>query len=304
MRKEEGVSSPLSVALGNFDGVHIGHAGLIGCAVEYAGKTGIRSAVWTFADGAGVLPNKPGVKCITGTEEKLALIASLGVDYVILEDFGSVRNLSPEQFVRGILKKQCRAAAAVCGFNFRFGIGGSGDSEALRLLMAPQDCIVVPPVYLDGEPVSSSSIRARIEAGDMETAARLLGRRFSVSGPVVHGKELGRTIGIPTINQNFPDGQIVPKSGIYACLAEIDGKKYPGVTNVGIRPTIVGDSHRINCETHIIGFEGWLYDQLVTVHFYHRLRDEMKFADIEALRQQIGCDIAAAAEYFSHKEVL
>lgn len=304
MQKEEGVSSPLAVVLGNFDGVHAGHADLITRAVTYAKAHGIASAVWTFADGAASLPNKPDARAITTTEEKLALIGSMGVDFAILESFEAVRGYTPERFVNELLIGKCGAAAAVCGFNFRFGAGGIGTGETLAALMAPRPCIIVPPVYVGDMLVSSTAIRACIEAGDMERAAAMLGRPFSLTAPVVHGKELGRTIGIPTINQLFYEGGVIPKNGIYACRVDTPDGSFPGVANVGIRPTITeNDAHGINCETHIIGYSGWLYEEIVRVSFFTRLRDEMKFDGIGALQEQIRRDMDAALAYFSKKQI-
>ncbi len=300
-QREESVSSPLSVALGNFDGVHIGHAALISRAVQYAKEHGIRSAVWTFSDAPSVIPNKSGAKLITSACEKLELFKSLGVDRVYLMPFEAVRDYSPERFVKEILIDECRAECAVCGFNFRFGKGGSGDSDALTHLMLPRDCIVVPPVYVDGSLVSSSAVRALIEAGDVEAAAKLLGRRFFINQPVLEGKRLGRTIGLPTINQNFPDGHIIPKNGVYICEVEIDGREYVGVANVGVRPSVKNDTHKLNCETHIIGYEGELYGVNVKTSFCRRIRDEKRFESIEALGEQIRRDGEAAKEYFSKR---
>lgn len=299
MTREESARSPLSVALGNFDGVHKGHAALIKHAVLYARQCNIKSAVWTFADGDAVLPNKPGTPALTTMREKLSLFRELGVDYVFLENFEAVRDFSPEKFVKEVLIQGAGAVCAVCGFNFRFGARGTGDSSALRRLMEPFKTIVVPPVYVEEQLVSSSAVRAFVEVGDMEGAEKLLGHSFSVCLPVVTGKQLGRTIGIPTINQNFPDGHIVPKRGIYACKATVGGKVYDAVTNVGTRPSVDGDSQSVNCETHIIGYEGDLYGEYVRVSFIHRLRDEMKFASVDELRCAIEGDIAAAREYFS-----
>ena len=299
MQREEGISSPLSAALGNFDGVHTGHAALISRAVEYARAHGIKSAVWTFSDDTAVLPNKPGVHCITDLVEKLELIRGLGVDYVLLEDFSRVRDYTPERFVRELLIKECGAVCAVCGFNFRFGAGGLGTGDTLRELMAPRECIVVPPVYIGDKLVSSTAIRRLIKEGDMEGTAQMLGRPFSIDFPVVKGKQLGRTIGIPTINQNFPDGHVIPKGGIYACTVDVAGETLLGVANVGTRPTIVNDTHAVNCETHIINYNGWLYGKNIKVAFHHRLRDEIRFDGIEALRAQIERDIAATVNYFS-----
>ncbi len=297
--REEGISSPLSVALGNFDGVHVGHAALISRAVEYARERGIKSAVWTFSDDAAAIPSKSGAKCITSTEEKLALFRELGVDYAFLVPFSEVRDYSPEKFVCEILIDKCNAVCAVCGFNFRFGRGGASDSAELSRLMLPRDCIVVPAVYVDGSIASSTAVRELIEEGEVEGAAVLLGRAFSLEAPVVEGKHLGRTIGIPTINQNFKEGHVIPKNGVYACTVEIDGWDYHGTANVGVRPTIRDDVHNINCETHIIGYEGELYGKSVKTSFYRRLRDEMKFESVDDLRAQVKCDIKATEEYFS-----
>jgi len=297
--REEGISSPLSVALGNFDGVHVGHAALISRAVEYARERGIKSAVWTFSDDAAAIPSKSGAKCITSTEEKLALFRELGVDYAFLVPFSEVRDYSPEKFVCEILIDKCNAVCAVCGFNFRFGRGGASDSAELSRLMLPRDCIVVPAVYVDGSIASSTAVRELIEEGEVEGAAMLLGRAFSIEAPVVEGKHLGRTIGMPTINQNFKDGHIIPKHGVYACIAEIGGKEFCGVANVGTRPTIKEDAHVVNCETHIIGYDGELYGKTVKISFCRRLRDEMKFEGVDALRLQVQRDIEATVKYFS-----
>lgn len=316
MKKEEGAGSPLLaertgaseiaslrtvVALGSFDGVHEGHAALILRAVDYAKRNKIYSAVWTFADDASVLPNKKGVRVLTTLSEKLSLIASLGVDFALLEDFSHVCDYMPERFVSELLKRDCGAVCAVCGFNFRFGKNGLGDCDTLRELMSPYECIVVPPVYKGGRLASSSAIRLLIEAGEIEEAALLLGRPFFIDFPVVRGKQLGRTIGIPTINQNFPEGHIIPKNGIYACTVDIGGDIFLGVSNVGVRPTVEDGFRSINCETHIINYNGWLYGKNIKVSFYKRLRDEIKFSGVDDLKAQIGFDIDAAIAYFSDK---
>ncbi len=294
MKREESVSSPFSVALGNFDGVHLGHAELIKKCVSYAKENGIASAVWTFADNAGELPNKPGVPYITPVSAKLEIIASFGVDYAILEDFSEIRGLSPESFVRERLIKKYGAVCAVCGYNFRFGAGGSGNSEMLTELMKPHDCIVVPPFYCGDIPASSTAVRRFIESGDTASARKLLGRPFFIDSPVVHGKKLGRSIGIPTVNQFFEKGQLVPSRGIYATVVSFDGQHYRGVTNVGIRPTVDGECGAVNCETHILDYDGCLYGKSVRVWFIDKLRDEHRFSDIGELTAQIRRDIGEA----------
>ena len=288
----------LTIALGSFDGVHLGHAALINRAVRNAHENHRASAVWTFSDDPSVIPGKRGMKAITTLDEKLGLIASLGVDFAILARFEDVCDLPPEEFAK-MLISDCAARAVVCGFNYSFGKNGAGKPETLKRIMG-DNCFIVDPVCVDGEIVSSRAIRALLEAGDTEGAARLLGHDFFIDFPVVHGKELGRTIGLPTINQNFPDGMLIPGEGIYAGRVIIAGKEYVGVSNVGTRPT-VDNSGRVNCETHIIGFDGWLYGERVRVGLSKRLRGEIKFPDVESLRAQIERDAKAAEEYFQDK---
>lgn len=301
MKREEGCGSPLSVALGGFDGVHKGHAELIRCAVEYARARGIKSAVWTFSD--EILPSKPDAKIITSVRERLLLIRELGVDYAFLADFDAVRDYSPEHFVSRVLIEGCGAVCAVCGFNFRFGSRGAGNAEKLKELMAPRETIIVPAVYEGDIPVSSSAVRALVESGDMEGAAALLSRPFSIERPVVSGKRLGRTIGAPTINQNFERGFVIPAHGVYACLAQVDGVTYTAAANVGTRPSVECGEREVNCETHIIGYDGDLYSKNVRVAFYKRLREETRFSDVDALRAQIARDVNDTKEYFKGRQI-
>ncbi len=312
MKKKESLGSPscaeirlrlelekgLTIALGSFDGVHRGHAALINAAIENARKNDRPCAVWTFSDDPGVLPEKLGMRSLTTLPEKLSSLSELGVDYAILADFADVRGLSPEKFVKELLIGECGAKTLVCGFNYSFGKNGVGSSETLKALA--DDCIVVPPINADGMPISSSSIRHLLESGDTETAASLLGHPFFLDAPVMHGKELGRTLGLPTINQDFPSGKLVPLHGIYASLVTIDGKKYVGASNIGVRPT-VDSSDRVNCETHILGFSDWVYGKTVRVELFKRLRGEMKFSDVDALKTQIERDSNTALDYFKGK---
>ncbi len=312
MKKKESLGSPscavsrftghgLTVALGSFDGVHLGHAALLRTTVRNAGENGRLSAVWTFADDPDVLPEKAGMRSLTTLPEKLSLFGGLGIDIAILVRFSEVRGLSPEEFVAKTLVGECGAKAVVCGFNYTFGKNGAGNSETLGELF-PGSCIVVPPVEYDGIPVSSSAIRRLLESGDAEEAAKLLGRPYFLDSPVVHGKELGRTLGLPTVNQDFPAGKLVPRHGIYASTVTIDGKDYVGVSNIGTRPT-VDDSERVNCETHIIGYDGWLYGRVIRVSFSKYLRGEIKFPDVGALKAQIEHDADSAVKYFQGKTI-
>ena len=291
---------PLSIALGNFDGVHIGHRKLLRAAADAAGAAGCASAVWTFTS---LVKSDASVPSLTTQEEKRLQFAREGIDYAIFEDFSAVRSMGAVEFTEEYLLRRLRAAAVVCGFNFHFGQGGTGDAALLRNILAGYGVplTVIEPVHACGGIVSSTRIRNAITDGDMESAAEMLGRPFSVFLPVLHGNELGRTIGLPTINQDFPVGHIVPARGIYACLCHIGEDIYPGVANIGVRPSVPGDGH-INCETHIIGYNGDLYEKNVRVEFFRRLRDERKFPSLAALQSAIRGDIAAAREYFASRQ--
>ncbi|MBQ4067197.1 MAG: riboflavin biosynthesis protein RibF [Clostridia bacterium] len=285
-----------AVALGNFDGVHRGHQRLFDAARGLAdeGKCSC-SCAWTFTSPAKISP----ILCLTDMNAKLRLFAQYGLDYAVFEDFELVKNMPCREFVAEYLVEVLGAGYTVCGFNFRFGKGGAGDSALLSATMAElgKGCHVVPAVIHEGLVVSSTEVRKRVECGDMSGAADLLGHPFSIKFPVIHGQKLGRTIGIPTINQSFPEGHIVPRQGIYACSCYVNGEIYLGVANVGVRPT-VSDGKTVNCETHIINYSGDLYGKEIEVEFYERLREEMKFDSVDALRRQIRIDIAECLDYF------
>lgn len=287
----------VSVALGCFDGVHLGHAALLRAAYEAALASCTAPAVWTFLD-----PPFPGrAKQLTGLCEKLSQFSEHGIRYAFLCDFQKVRELSAEQFVDDILIGQCHAKSCICGFNFRFAKNAQGTPQLLAALLAAHESTlhVIPEVSVDGSPVSATRIRALLSSGDTVSAAQCLGRPYTVCLPVVHGKELGRTIGIPTINQNPPAMMQIPADGIYASTVTVDGTAYPAVTNIGSRPSITEDDHIPNMETHIIGYRGWLYDKHITVSFRERLRDEIKFPTLDALKAQIQEDIRASEASFS-----
>lgn len=303
-RELNSLDCPLCMILGNFDGVHLGHTKLVNLALTEGARLGIKVGVWTF--GTHPMDTLSTVKnqYLTSSEEKNELFASLGVDYVIYEDFLRVRNFTPEEFVEKILLTEFDCRTAVCGFNFKFGKGGRGTPDFLRdkLTTLGRNAVIADAVYCGGSVVSSTSIRSLVEEGRTEEAQALLGRPYSVKLPVVHGKELGRFIGIPTINQVFPENRVRPKNGVYAVKCDVEGKEYLGVANVGSRPTVNSDSGNVNCETHIIDYDGWLYEKTVKISFFRRLRDESRYEGIDALKSAIEKDILAARSYFSKKQ--
>jgi riboflavin kinase/FMN adenylyltransferase len=229
-------------------------------------------------------------------EEKLRLFAQCGVEYAFLADFPSIRQLSPEQFVQKILIEKCHCISAVCGYNYRFGAFGKGDPTLLGKLLK-STVITQGEVRDDDGTVSSTRIRKLISTGDMENVARLLTHPYTLTSPVLHGKGLGKTWGIPTINQEFPQRKQIPAKGVYVTTCTIGGATYESISNVGTRPTVEQDS-KVNCETYLLNFSGDLYGSTITTSFLKFLRSEEKFDSETALTQQIQSDIAQAQEYF------
>jgi riboflavin kinase/FMN adenylyltransferase len=213
-------------------------------------------------------------------------------------------SLSYEEFFYKILVEKLGATALSCGFNYRFGANAKGNPENLRELCEKQgiELFVSDAVLFEGEPVSSTRIRSLIKQGDIESANAMLGREFSYDFLVVHGDARGRTIDSPTINQFFTEDFIVPQYGVYASYSIIDGKKYPSVTNVGVRPTIEGTSKE-RSETNIIGFEGDLYDKPISVQLLKKIREEMKFSGLDELRAQIARDREVSKKISAEKGI-
>ena len=203
-----------------------------------------------------------------------------------------------QEFVQMLLEDS--AAGFVCGDDFHFGHRGEGSAEKLQSFCQEQGlpCIVVPEQTVGSIRISSTYIRRQIETGDMATAVKFMGHPYTLTGTVVHGRKLGRKLGIPTANLHLPDGLAIPRFGVYACCVLIDGVRYPAVTNIGSRPSIDEDNHVPNIETHIIGYHGWLYDRHVTVAFRHRLRDEIRFSALDDLKAQIARGIRASETTF------
>lgn len=278
-----------AVALGYFDGLHPGHVGVIGAALE---QRGLKPAVFTFNCDT-TLPKFKSPEDIISFENKRELIAKMGVEYICAPDFAEVCTLTDEEFVRELLHKRMNAGFACCGRNFRFGLGGFGTPERLTELSAKYGITVriVEDVCLDGEMISSSHIRELIRAGEIERANRLLGYELSFTLPVVRGNQVARTMDFPTINQIIPTTNIIPRFGVYASFVQIHGRHYRGITNIGIRPTVVDGGGTV-METHILNFSGELYGESVAISLIKFLRPERKFAGLAELKEQITADVA------------
>ena len=193
------------------------------------------------------------------------------------------------------------AAGFVCGDDFRFGHFGMGNAEKLKAFCEARDlpCVIVPEQTMDGIRISSSYIRHQLEDGDMATAVRFLGHPYELTGTVVHGHRIGRTLGMPTANLRLPENLVIPRFGVYICRAVIGEKSYPAVTNIGTRPTVSGSG--ITVEPWILDFEGNLYDQQITLEFYRFLRPEMKFPDLASLQREIRSNAQQTRLFFEEQ---
>lgn len=289
--------TPHAVALGFFDGVHVGHRAVLQRTLDEA-SAGYTPAVFTF----DTLPKFEAVGRLSDDAETAAVLERMGFSEWIVAPFATLRDLSPDAFVRDVLCGALGAKAVVCGSNYRFGKGGAGDAALLSELGERYglSVAVLPSVLADGEPISSTRIRAAVAAGDLLTANRLLGRAYTIHAPVIDGQHLGRTFGTPTINQPLSTDQVLPRFGVYASAVIVDGRVTYGVTNIGVKPTVGGTVPL--AETWIPEFQGDLYGQEVPVMPICFLRAEQTFSSLDELREQIQADGEAVRRLFSGEE--
>jgi riboflavin kinase/FMN adenylyltransferase len=289
-----------AVAIGVFDGVHRGHRHLIGRMVERGRQEGLASMVVTFHPHPRlVVQPQTALTYLCGLEERIELLRELGVGSVAILSFTSeLAQLSAREFV-ALLVDELRMKLLVVGSDFALGRGREGDAQALAVIGREMGFAVeeVALLVADGEKVGSSAVRLALARGDMETVASLLGRLFSLRGPVVRGAERGRSLGFPTANIAFGLDRALPAFGVYVTRAYLGEGAYPAVTNIGLRPTFGEDKPTV--ETYILDFEGELHGQELRIELLHRLRGEMRFPNVDALKEQIGKDIAAARAYLS-----
>jgi riboflavin kinase / FMN adenylyltransferase len=284
-----------AVALGAFDGIHLGHRAILGTAVTQARQGGLRALVCTFdRHPMEVLQPDRAPLPITTLDERLELIAGTGIDTTVVIPFTpAVAGIEAKAFVQDVLIGTLKAREIVVGFNHRFGRGARGDAQLLETLAAPLGfrAHIVPALMVDALTVSSSEIRAALQRGDLPGAARLLGRPYSIRGAVVRGAGRGRTLGFPTANVKTERPLGLPV-GVYVCRLATGAQPHQAVVNVGFRPTF-GETE-LAVEAHVLDFAGDLYDKQVTLTFIRRLREERKFPSVEALKEQIALDVAAA----------
>ena len=264
--------------------------------MEWAKAHGAAPAVFTFKLPAD---SKMKGRRLLSTGDKHALIASLGVEYYLCPEFEEIRAMTPEQFVYGIVQ-DCHAKALFCGENFTFGAKAAGTPELLKELCAPLgvEVVVVPMAQFEEKPVSSTRIRTALEGGDIPAANAMLGMPYAIRFAVQHGAGLGHTLGVPTINQLYPQGFQMPRSGIYITRTLVNGTWYPSATGLGSRPTVNDDATKVTCETFIPGFSGDLYGTDPVVEFHAYLSPSKKFDTLDELRDCINNAAQRAQEYF------
>lgn len=284
------------VALGCFDGVHIGHSQIISKTVNEARKKSLTSVVWSFqAPPKNVLSGQNPQGLLTTSDEKKAIMRSLGVEAFICAPFDEkIAKLSPRSFFEDILIDRLNAKHIFCGFNYKFGYKGSGDSALLQSFCDEfgVELTVVDEIKLDGITVSSSAIRAYLTNGELDEVLKMLGRPFTLCGKVIDGQHLGRTLGFPTVNQNIPKDKLIVKNGVYLTRVKLGKSVKYGITNIGMRPTVNGALPI--CETHILDFNGNLYGKRISVEFLKFIRPEKKFDSLDELAAQVKRDIAYA----------
>jgi len=286
------------VGLGNFDGVHVGHQKLIKELVQLAGELKGVPTILTFKPHPlQVLNESQCPPLIISNEDKEAIMKRLGVKLLIWMPFNKqLAKISPEEFISKILHQDLGCRGVVVGYNYTFGCGGSGTAETICSYSEKYGykALVVPPVCINGQAVSSTVIRHFIKQGKVEDAARFLGYNFFISGVVISGEKRGRTIGFPTANIDLSAEMLVPANGVYSVKVSVDGSVFLGVANIGFRPTFNKKNLRKNLEVHLLDFCGNLYGKKIKIYFHSRIRGEKAFASAEELSRQISRDVRQA----------
>lgn len=286
-----------NLTIGNFDGVHLGHQALIHALIADAGAAGRLAGVLTFhPHPAAVLRPNPDHRYLTTIDQRLAVFEQLELDFAIVYPFSRATAATPARQFMAQLHAALHLASLWVGPDFALGRDRAGNVESLRAFGATDGYAVYtidPQVLGEGE-VRSGRIRGDLLAGDVESAAWQLGRLYQVDGEVVDGAHRGRTIGFPTANLDVPAERLLPGNGVYATWATVDGRHHASVTNIGVRPSF--DNGQRTVETHLLDFQDDLYGQHLILEFVARLRPEMRFPGIDALREQIALDAAAARD--------
>ena len=291
------------IALGFFDGVHMGHGALLRTVAERAKELNAAPCAFTFDRSPAAALTGKEIPLLSGVADRARLMEELyGIQEVIVAPFDVMRQMDWQDFVAQYLQKELGVVHVVAGHDFHFGYKGEGNPRRLeeKCRELGMGCDIIPKVEIDGVTVSSTYIRALVEEGKMERARWFLGHPHTLSGSVVHGSELGRTLGTPTANLLVPHGVIAPGFGVYASRVRLPGGEVRlAVTNVGTRPTVNSDKTAVTVEPWILDYHGDLYGKDIRVEFHTRLRPERKFPTVQALRVAILEDARQTRDYFA-----
>jgi len=294
------IKTPTACGMGNFDGVHTGHQRLIRELVTRAKKEGLESFIVTFEPHPlKILSPKSAPPLITSLEQKMKLIESFGVKNILLIPFTKkFSDTSYEEFIDRILIEKLKTKFVVVGYNFQFGSGGKGTAEKLKAIGLKKgfETLIVPPVTVEGKTVSSTLVRDLIEKGKMKEAEKLLGRPFSIRGKVVKGQAIGRKLGFPTANVSLSPQIVKPAFGVYAVMVSRNDRLYPGVANIGCKPTFAkgGSTGNVTLEVHIFNLNNEIYGEVLEVYFVEMIRGEKAFENVESLAMQVKMDMEKA----------
>lgn len=285
------------VALGSFDGLHLGHMALINKAMELSKASDCLSMVYTFKNHPLSIINEEMVpKLLYSNEYKIDLLNKFGVDILNLANFDNeLMKLSPEKFIENLVNHY-KVKGIIVGFNYRFGYKNLGDVELLYKLSKEInfELYVMEPVKILEETISSSKIRNYISEGEVDRANKMLGRSYMIEGTVIKGKQLGRTIGFPTINLDYNKKFMLPSGGVYYTAVSYNNTLYKGITNIGYNPTVNGK--KLSIETHMLDFDKSIYNENVKIFFIRKIRDEKKFDSIDDLVVELDKNKAYAQE--------
>jgi len=281
------------VTIGTFDGVHLGHREVISELKRISALSGGDSVVFTFEPHPRIIiaPHEDSLRLLSTKDEKINLMEKIGIDHLVIYPFTKeFSKLSYNEFITNILVEKMKISSLVVGYDHRFGQGRKGNFNSLELLSNSLNFKVeqLSQLLVDDMVVSSTKIRLALEAGDITKANHFLGYRYTLSGKVIEGEQLGRKLGFPTANiETFDRYKLVPGDGVYAVLVETGGKTYKGMLNVGIRPTVNFNADHKSIEVHIFDFDTDIYNSDITLFFVEKIRDEQKFADIVELHDQL-----------------
>ncbi len=293
-----------AVTLGKFDGLHRGHQLLINKIIEQKSR-GYQAVMFTFMLHPGNLFSDKEIELIYTEEEKKYILEQWGLDVLVSYPFTrETASMEPEEFIQEVLIHKLDAKLIVVGSDYRFGKNRRGDTDLLKKWSSHYgyELCVIDKIRAEDKEIGSSLIRAELKDGNMEMVNDLLGNPYSIMGQVLHGRKIGRTIGFPTINLIPNSNKLLPPDGVYASVTTINGEKYPGLTNIGLNPT-VGETPEKRVETYIFDYDNDLYNSFVSVALYSKERGEEKFNSLEELKEQMNKDIEYGRAYFRNHRI-